>query len=71
MENSSNHTLVMGNLFSKLFAELGSHGIISSVLDGLTSAVDARIVMIGLDGAGKTTILYAATIAELTCLDIG
>mmetsp|Transcript_22530 Transcript_22530/g.55048 ORF Transcript_22530/g.55048 Transcript_22530/m.55048 type:complete len:181 (-) Transcript_22530:74-616(-) len=41
----------MGNLFGKLFAGLGKR--------------DMRILMVGLDAAGKTTILYKLKLGEI------
>ncbi|KAI9138027.1 ADP-ribosylation factor [Paraphysoderma sedebokerense] len=39
---------------------------ISSLFSGLWGKKDMRILMVGLDGAGKTTILYALKFNELT-----
>lgn len=41
----------MGNIFAKLF-------------DSLFGRKDVRIVMLGIDNAGKTTILYRLKLGE-------
>lgn len=40
-------------------------GIFSSLLDRLFGAREMRVVMLGLDAAGKTTILYKLHIGEV------
>merc|ERR1711903_364770 len=42
---------IMGNVFAKLFANFGKK--------------EARILMVGLDAAGKTTILYKLKLGEV------
>ena len=42
----------MGNLFGKLF-------------EGLFGKKEMRILMVGLDAAGKTTILYKLKLGEI------
>jgi GTPase SAR1 family protein len=40
-------------------------GGILSLLKGLVSKQDMRILMVGLDAAGKTTILYKLKLGEI------
>merc|ERR1711892_205612 len=48
----SKHRAAMGSMFTKLF-------------DSLISKKDMRILMVGLDSAGKTTILYKLKLGEI------
>lgn len=53
-------TIEMGELESTSIVQLNLHigGILSTVLGALWGKREYRILIIGLDGAGKTTILY-------------
>jgi hypothetical protein len=51
-DNSSHQSAIMGLTFSKLF-------------DKLWGKKEMRILMVGLDAAGKTTILYKLKLGEI------
>ena len=46
------HSIAMGNMFAKVFS-------------GLFGKKEMRILMVGLDAAGKTTILYKLKLGEI------
>jgi len=48
----TNNKAAMGNMFAKLF-------------NGLFGKKEMRILMVGLDAAGKTTILYKLKLGEI------
>jgi len=57
--------LNVGNFFSQNYSLFIIGGFFSSLFSGLFGTREMRILILGLDGAGKTTILYRLQVGEV------